>query len=87
MTLIAQRPRVNVEHAGVQVKSLMMENLARLLHVPLTRVNVKARTHEKVDAVRKRKAGTHAAEASLSPGAPPPCRRWASAGRSSATSS
>jgi hypothetical protein len=51
VTLICQKPRVNVEHNGHQVKSLMMDNLARLLHVSLGRVNVKARTHENVDSV------------------------------------
>lgn len=51
VTLICQKPRVNLEHNGHQVKSLMMENLARLLHVSVGRVNVKARTHENVDAV------------------------------------
>jgi 2-C-methyl-D-erythritol 2,4-cyclodiphosphate synthase len=51
VTLICQKPRVNIEHNGHQVKSLMMKNLARLLRVAVGRVNVKARTHENVDAV------------------------------------
>ena len=34
-----------------QVKELMVDNLARLLQTDLSRVNVKARTHEKVDSV------------------------------------
>ena len=51
VTLICQKPRVNVEHAGRQVKERMIENLARLLLTDLSRVNVKARTHEKVDSV------------------------------------
>tara|TARA_B100000524_G_scaffold183318_1_gene94561 strand:+ start:274 stop:864 length:591 start_codon:yes stop_codon:yes gene_type:complete len=51
VTLICQKPRVNLEHNGKQVKSLMIENLARLLKVDMGRVNVKARTHEKVDSV------------------------------------
>jgi len=51
VTLICQKPRVNVEHAGGQVKAKMMANLARLLHTEPSRVNVKARTHEKVDSV------------------------------------
>lgn len=51
VTLICQKPRVNVEYGGNQVKSLMMENLARLLRCDASRVNVKARTHEKVDSV------------------------------------
>lgn len=51
VTLICQKPRVNVEHGGKQVKELMIDNLARLLQTDLSRVNVKARTHEKVDSV------------------------------------
>jgi len=51
VTLICQKPRVNVEHNGRQVKTIMIENLARLLHSDLSRINVKARTHEKVDSV------------------------------------
>jgi len=51
VTLICQKPRVNVEHAGGQVKEKMIHNLARLLHTDVSRVNVKARTHERVDSV------------------------------------
>jgi len=51
VTLICQKPRVNVMHEGHQVKELMMENLCRLLQVDSSHVNVKARTHEKVDSV------------------------------------
>ena len=43
VTLIAQKPRVNVEHAGALVKE-RMGNLARLLRTDVSRVNVKART-------------------------------------------
>lgn len=38
-------------HSGGQVKEKMIANLARLLHSSPSRVNVKARTHEKVDSV------------------------------------
>ena len=51
VTLICQKPRVNLEHNGHQVKSLMINNLGRLLRTDVSRVNVKARTHEKVDSV------------------------------------
>jgi len=51
VTLICQKPRVNVEFEGNAVKTLMRDNLARLLRTPLGCVNVKARTHEKVDSV------------------------------------
>merc|ERR1712050_359252 len=51
VTLICQKPRVNVEHAGRQVKTIMIDNLARLLRSDVSRINVKARTHEKVDSV------------------------------------
>eukprot|EP00900_Chrysochromulina_parva_P019930 jgi/Chrpa1/27939/Chrysochromulina_OHIO_Genome00012921-RA len=51
VTLIAQRPRVNVEYGGGHVKQKMINNLVRLLQTDPGRVNVKARTHEKVDAV------------------------------------
>ena len=51
VTLICQKPRVNVMHEGNQVKELMMNNLVRLLQTDSGRVNVKARTHEKVDSV------------------------------------
>ena len=42
---------VNVLHEGNQVKETMIKNIGRLLHTDLSRVNVKARTHEKVDSV------------------------------------
>ena len=51
VTLICQKPRVNLEHNGRQVKTVMIDNLARLLRTDVSRVNVKARTHEKVDSV------------------------------------
>mmetsp|Transcript_20539 Transcript_20539/g.63496 ORF Transcript_20539/g.63496 Transcript_20539/m.63496 type:complete len:88 (-) Transcript_20539:96-359(-) len=51
VTLICQKPRVNVDFQGHSVKALMRENLARLLRLPLGCVNIKARTHEKVDSV------------------------------------
>ena len=38
-------------HDGGQVKEKMMANLVRLLRTDGSRVNVKARTHEKVDSV------------------------------------
>ena len=40
-----------VEHEGTKVKTIMSENLSRLLRTDESRVNVKARTHEKVDSV------------------------------------
>ena len=51
VTLICQKPRVNIEHAGGQVKEKMIANVARLLKTEGSCVNVKARTHEKVDSV------------------------------------
>ena len=52
VTLICQKPKVNVENAdGQSVKQLMRENLAKHLHTPIECLNVKARTHEKVDSV------------------------------------
>jgi len=51
VTLICQKPRVNVEHAGGHVKERMISNLVRLLQTDASRVNVKARTHEEVDSV------------------------------------
>lgn len=56
VTLICQKPRVNVMHEGNQVKEMMMKNLVRLLHTDDSRVNVKARTHEKVDSVGEARA-------------------------------
>lgn len=40
-----------VMHNGNQCKQLMIDNVIRLLRTEAGRVNVKARTHEKVDAV------------------------------------
>lgn len=51
VTVIAQTPRINVEFKGQTIKGLMRANLSRLLRTPLSCVNVKARTHEKVDSV------------------------------------
>ena len=52
VTLICQKPKVNVENAdGQSVKQLMRENLAKHPHTPIECLNVKARTHEKVDSV------------------------------------
>ena len=56
VTLICQKPRVNVMHKGKQVKEIMISNLARLLRADLSQVNVKARTHEKVDSVGEARA-------------------------------
>jgi 2-C-methyl-D-erythritol 2,4-cyclodiphosphate synthase len=56
VTLILQRPKVNVEHHGRLVKGVMCANVARLLRTTLGRVNVKARTHEQVDAVGEGRA-------------------------------
>jgi 2-C-methyl-D-erythritol 2,4-cyclodiphosphate synthase len=47
VTLICQKPRVNVG----DVKATMRTNVASLLRTSLNRVNLKARTHEKVDSV------------------------------------
>ena len=89
VTVICQKPRINVEHAGGQVKARMSANLARLLRVPLGRVNVKARTHELVDSVRP--AGGCPGCPRRRPPHPRPhtvaIRRSASAVLSSATSS
>ena len=41
-----QKPRVNLKHNGHQVKSLMIDNLGRLLRTDISGVNVKARTHD-----------------------------------------
>lgn len=51
VTLIAQKPRVNVDFQGSTVKAAMRDNLADLLHADLDCVNIKARTHENVDSV------------------------------------
>lgn len=42
---------IQVEHKDKQCKQLMIDNMVRLLRSDPSRVNVKARTHEKVDAV------------------------------------
>mmetsp|Transcript_47879 Transcript_47879/g.110964 ORF Transcript_47879/g.110964 Transcript_47879/m.110964 type:complete len:232 (+) Transcript_47879:22-717(+) len=49
-TLVLQKPRV------APIKEAMKENLSRLLRVPLPYVNVKARTHEKVDSIGEGRA-------------------------------
>lgn len=51
VTVIAQKPRLNVDFHGTTIKALMRDNLARLLRTDLGCVNVKARSHEKVDSV------------------------------------
>lgn len=45
VTVITQVPRLS------PYKSAIRENLARLCHCPQSAVNVKAKTHEKVDAI------------------------------------
>uniref|UniRef100_A0A7S4PX52 2-C-methyl-D-erythritol 2,4-cyclodiphosphate synthase n=1 Tax=Alexandrium monilatum TaxID=311494 RepID=A0A7S4PX52_9DINO len=49
-TLVLQKPRV------APIKDAMKENLSRVLRVPLPYVNVKARTHEKVDSIGEGRA-------------------------------
>ena len=59
MFSLATRPDRRVlsyEHNGVAIKQLMRENVARLLRTDVSRVGVKARTHEKVDSVGKARA-------------------------------
>merc|ERR1719265_1757064 len=52
VTVVCQKPRINAESPrGGTVKEIMVDNLARLLRTNVSRVNVKARTHEKVDSV------------------------------------
>lgn len=52
VTVICEKPRLNVDSPrGGKVKQMMMDNVARLMHIDPSRVNVKARTHEKVDSV------------------------------------
>jgi len=52
ITVICEKPRLNVDSPrGGKVKQLMVSNVARLLRTDISRVNVKARTHEKVDSV------------------------------------
>eukprot|EP01036_Dinobryon_divergens_P025212 gene25212-33738_t len=45
VTLILQTPKVK------DIKPLMKQNLVSLLHTTDSRVNIKARTHEKVDSI------------------------------------
>jgi 2-C-methyl-D-erythritol 2,4-cyclodiphosphate synthase len=45
VTLILERPKV------ASFKPAMKENIVRLLHTTPGRVNIKARTHERVDSV------------------------------------
>jgi 2-C-methyl-D-erythritol 2,4-cyclodiphosphate synthase len=56
VTVICQTPRLNVEHKGKKCKQLMIDNIVDLLHTDPGRVNVKARTHEKVDSVGEKRA-------------------------------
>lgn len=56
VTLILEKPKVNVEHNGKHVKGMMSQNLARLLRCEPGQVNVKARTHEKLDSVGEGRA-------------------------------
>lgn len=49
-TVILEKPRIG------PVKEQMRQNLSRLLRVPMDRVNVKGKSHEKVDAVGERRA-------------------------------
>lgn len=63
VTLIAQAPRMmDKEHPEAEAgkpydhKVAMVRNIANLLKCPESRVNVKARTHEKVDAVGEKRA-------------------------------
>lgn len=63
VTLIAQAPRMIVKDHPLATpakpfdhKLAMIENIAALLRCPIGRINVKARTHEKVDAVGEKRA-------------------------------
>mmetsp|Transcript_6871 Transcript_6871/g.14163 ORF Transcript_6871/g.14163 Transcript_6871/m.14163 type:complete len:293 (-) Transcript_6871:44-922(-) len=63
VTIIAQAPRMMVkDHPQAEPgkpfdhKLAMIDNIARLLKCPPGRINVKARTHEKVDAVGEKRA-------------------------------
>ena len=49
-TVICERPKIG------PVKQAMRENLARLLDCPVSSVNIKGKTHEKVDAVGEGRA-------------------------------
>mmetsp|Transcript_22913 Transcript_22913/g.53144 ORF Transcript_22913/g.53144 Transcript_22913/m.53144 type:complete len:202 (+) Transcript_22913:66-671(+) len=55
VTLIAEAPRM-VSKDLFDHKRAMIDNLAALLQCPTNRINVKARTHEKVDAVGEKRA-------------------------------
>ena len=50
VTLILQKPKV------MDYKPAMKDNIVKLLHTTPNRVNVKARTHEKVDSVGEGKS-------------------------------
>ncbi len=50
VTVICERPKLS------PVKTTMIDNIARLLGVPSARVNLKGKTHEKVDAVGEGRA-------------------------------
>ncbi|KAG8457348.1 hypothetical protein KFE25_014077 [Diacronema lutheri] len=63
VTLIAQAPRMIVKDHPLATagepfdhKRAMVDNIAQLLCCPTSRINVKARTHEKVDAVGEKRA-------------------------------
>mmetsp|Transcript_19794 Transcript_19794/g.46732 ORF Transcript_19794/g.46732 Transcript_19794/m.46732 type:complete len:210 (+) Transcript_19794:68-697(+) len=63
VTLIAQAPRMILRDHPLATaerpfdhKRAMIDNLAALLQCPTNRINVKARTHEKVDAVGEKRA-------------------------------
>lgn len=59
VTVILERPKMSPH------KVHMRENIAALLHVPLDRVNLKAKTHERVDAVGENRAVSVHAVATL----------------------
>ena len=48
--------QVNIEHNGKHVKDTMTANCVRLLRTSPGQVNVKARTHEKLDSVGESRA-------------------------------
>mmetsp|Transcript_29823 Transcript_29823/g.75900 ORF Transcript_29823/g.75900 Transcript_29823/m.75900 type:complete len:260 (+) Transcript_29823:107-886(+) len=63
VTLIAQAPRMMVKDHPLAEKGKpfdhklkMVDNIAKLMKCPPSRINVKARTHEKVDAVGEMRA-------------------------------
>lgn len=49
-TVICERPKIG------PIKAQIRQNLARVLGIPLDRVNVKGKTHERVDAVGEGRA-------------------------------